>query len=135
MEAKRFDAWTRRLAAGTPRRRVLAGLGAALAVALGLGGGERAAAAACDEAMLTCQQHAADALEAAQRACRAGPRAAEAACLLQADGAWAAATLACGAAVAQCGRPCKEREAICTKGSQCCSGRCIGSFFDFSRCA
>lgn len=132
MDGTKFDALTKRLATGTSRRRVLTGLGGALAGALSLGGeGVPAAAADCGETLRTCVDRAGGALRAAAQACREGSREAEVGCLLQANAAWARAYQECqGAFIGCAGTRCvgtgvKPRGAECSGGGQCCSGRCV----------
>jgi len=130
MDGTRFDALTKRLATGTSRRRVLAGLGGALAGALDLGGAAIAADVTCDEALRLCQDRAKDTYAAAQRACQAGPREAQGACLAVALGRYAAATTACLVPYAGCTGTCKPDGELCRSNEECCSGRCGAIYAD-----
>lgn len=131
MDPERFDRWAKRLATGMSRRRALAGIGGALVGAIGLGGGATAAAGVtCAEASRICEQRAADALAAAQRACRTGPRAAEQACLAVAFGSYHAAVSACLVRDAGCAGTCKLEGELCRDPDECCSGRCGAIYAD-----
>ena len=125
MDADRFDALTKRLAAAASRRRVLGGLGGALAGALALRRGAGAAGGiTCEEAVRRCQEGAQATLAAAQQACRAGRPEVEVFCLLQATAAYQTAVSACVVRNAGCAGTCKLDEEFCSRDEECCSGRC-----------
>jgi len=127
MDGTKFDALTKRLATGTSRRRVLAGLGSALAGALALGGGAPAAPEdACAATLRGCLAQARAAAAAARQGCQAGPSAERATCLGDAGAGEQAAAAACTTAMAACavGPTCQPGGTICLHNRECCSGRC-----------
>lgn len=161
MHGTTFDALTKRLATGTSRRRVLAGLSGALAGALVLDRGVTAAPGvgascssdadcldsrcinghcrlggsnqtACVEALRSCLAQAGDTFQAAQQACRQGPRQTVGSCVAAASAELQTATAACTATSTTCASTspgagaCTPEMSRCAATKPCCSGtRCV----------
>lgn len=123
MDAEHFDALTKRLAAATSRRRVLTGLGSALAGVLALRRGA-AAGVDCDAELRACLGQADAAFAEALRACQAGPPTMIPTCLSIAIGRRTAAESQCRQRFAACTGACKLDEQPCSRDEECCSGRC-----------
>jgi hypothetical protein len=124
MDGTRFDALTKRLATATSRRRVLTGLGGALAGALVLHRGAAAAGVDCDADLRACLEQADAAFADALRACAAGPPVMIPTCLSLAVDQRGAAEAQCRRRYARCTGACKPDEAPCSRNEECCSGRC-----------
>lgn len=131
MDGTKFDALTKRLAAGTSRRRVLTGLGSALAGTLALRGGVTAAAGSspCGETFELCSAQARNTFYAAAKACQAGPREAQEACEVAAVQIFNAAIDVCRDQYNDCRFPpppvCKDNGSKCTVDRECCSDFCL----------